>query len=480
MSGGWLFAKIAPLKGRLPVPVLLYFLTVILPIGFSLGSVYMTGVRLLLILTTVPLTIQLLMGRYGRVLPTDILFLLHFFWIIVALAFNNPDLVVQNAGATGIEFIGGYALARAFIRNREDFAALIRLLATIICCLLPFVLYEATTGNAIILNTLRKLPGVYSLNDIEIGKRLGVFRAQVSFTHPIHWGLFCAVCLPMCYVGLQGIYGNARRILVACIIGISGLIALSSGALLAIILQLGLFAWAGMFRKTDKRWIILLVLGAFCYVIIDILSNRSPLMVFLSYATFSSHTAYWRTLIFDWGMVNVWANPIFGIGLNDWVRPSWMHSGSMDNFWLVMAVRYGIPGFTFIATGYLIALWKIGRRKLDTDPTLWQFRRAWMFSFVGLTFTLCTVHVWSTVYSFVFFMFGAGMWMLTDTPKGNSTTAPSNDDKGNAARQGMQRRLEAQKNRYARAALANPTDTKAATVEKVDHQKYTRFPVRRS
>ena len=107
----------------------------------------------------------------------------------------------------------------------------------------------------------------------------------------------------------------------------------------------------------------------------------------MSYATFSAHTAYWRSIIFDWGMVNVWANPIFGLGLNDWVRPRYMVSGSMDNFWLVVAVRYGIPGFALLAAGYLIALWKIGRRDFDGDQLLWQFRRAWMFSFIGLTFT---------------------------------------------------------------------------------------------
>jgi hypothetical protein len=122
-------------------------------------------------------------------------------------------------------------------------------------------------------------------------------------------------------------------------------------------------------------------------------------------------------------MINVWGSPIFGIGLNEWVRPFFMRSGSIDNFWLVNAVRYGIPGFLFLILGYLPTLWWIGRRNFDADQRLWLLRRAWMFTFAGLTLTLCTVHVWTSIYSFVFFLFGAGMWFLTTQVSPNQQTA---------------------------------------------------------
>ena len=136
----------------------------------------------------------------------------------------------------------------------------------------------------------------------------------------------------------------------------------------------------------------------------------------MSYATFSAHNAYYRELIFEWGMVNVWAHPIFGIGLNDWVRPSFMHHSSMDNFWLVMAVRYGIPGFLLLAIGYLIVIFRVMRRDFAGQERMILLRRAWVFTFLGLTFTLCTVHIWTNIYSFVFFMFGAGVWFIFYTP----------------------------------------------------------------
>lgn len=420
--------RLADMRVGVGVPVLLYFLSVMLPISFKLGPLTMTGTRLVLIVMFLPLMAQLAMGRFGRILLTDVLFLIHVIWLVVALAINNPAQAISNAGSTGIEFIGGYALGRAYVRSAEDFSALIRLLAMIALCTFPFAIYETGTGQAIILDMLAKLPGVNSLPDLSLDKRMGFDRVQLVFVHPIHYGLFCTIALSLCYIGLKDVYGNSRRLAISVIVGLSGLLALSSGALLAIVMQLMLIGWAFLFRNTKKRWLILLGIFTLFYITVDLLSNRAPLNVFLSYATFSPATAYWRTIIFHWGMVNVWANPLFGLGLNNWVRPSYMYSGSMDNFWLVTAVRYGIPGFLTLAAGYGVALWKIGRRNFDSDEILWQFRRAWMFSFVGLTFTVCTVHIWHTIYSFVFFMFGAGMWMLTAEPKSASAEkAPAED-----------------------------------------------------
>lgn len=156
---------------------------------------------------------------------------------------------------------------------------------------------------------------------------------------------------------------------------------------------------------------ILLGVLSLCYLVVDLASNRTPLRVFMTYATFSAHSAYWRATIFEWGMVNVWANPIWGLGLKDWVRPIWMHTPSVDNFWLLIAMRYGLPGFGLLAAGYIYALWRIGTRSLQVDDPQWKFRRAWMFCMLGLTFALMTVHIWGAIYAMVFFIFGAGMWL---------------------------------------------------------------------
>ena len=147
-------------------------------------------------------------------------------------------------------------------------------------------------------------------------------------------------------------------------------------------------------------------------------------MVFLSYATFSPWNAYWRSFIFEFGMQNVWSHPWFGIGLTDeWARPAWMGPASVDNFWLVIAMRYGFPGIILLFLGFLPPLWTIGRRRFGVNGMVWRLRRAWVIVFVGLTLALATVDVWSTLFSFVFFLFGAGMWLVTTPQEAAESTA---------------------------------------------------------
>ena len=415
---------------RLPIPAALYLLCVLVPVFFNLGPLVMSNLRLLLLIVTVPLLAQIFMGRFGRVYATDGLFVAFILWTFVALAVNNPDKVVQNVGSAGIEFLGGYAVGRAYIRTPGQFFALCRWMVVLVLFTLPFSVAEALTGQPHLVNLLNKLPGLSSVTPVHIEGRLGLERVQSLFAHPIHYGLFCSVAFSMAFVALRDHTSTAWRYVSAALIAFSGFLALSSGALLAIFLQMGLIAWAAIFDRIRWRWWLLVGLFALAYVVIDILSDRSPIRVFMSYATFSAHNAYWRGIIFEWGMKSVWAHPLFGIGLNDWERPWFMYSGSMDNFWLVNGVRYGIPGFALLALGYILIIAKVMRRDFDSDRTLTMIRRAWVFTFLGLTFTLCTVHVWTNIYSFVFFMFGAGVWLIAVQPgqdTGAGTPLPAGD-----------------------------------------------------
>ncbi len=413
-------------KAHLGLPLVIFLLAVIFPLGFSLGPLHLNSTRVFLIVMILPLGLNLIRGKYGAMLATDVLFGLHFGWIILSLAINNPAEVIQNAGSTGIEFLGGYLLGRAYVRDRETFVALIKAVAAVVILCFPIAVFEAFTGRALFIDLIASIPKISAPLDLEIDRRLGLERVQMSFEHPIHWGLFCSVGTALFFVGLKDHYRLAHRLLVTSLVCVGGLLALSSGAILAIALQLSLIIWAAAFHQMRKRWLILLGLFILGYCVIDLLSNRTPIQVFMSYATFSAHSAYWRSTIFEWGMMNVWANPIFGLGLHDWVRPVWMHTPSVDNFWLLITMRYGIPAFAFLAVGYVVAIWHIGWRDFDSETVLWNLRRAWMFCFLGLTFTLTTVHIWGSIYAFVFFFFGSGMWLIKAEPA---------DDKADQSRQ---------------------------------------------
>lgn len=416
------------MQGTLPLPAILYLVSVVTPIMFNIGPLVLSGLRLYLVLLIIPLLFQLFSGRFGRVSAIDLLFMLHVAWMLPVFAVNNPSQAVTQVGSLGAEFLGGYLVGRAYIRTPEAFAALCRWVIFLVLCTTPFAILETQTGRPIIMDMIDKLPGIRSVSDVGNPPRMGLERAQVVFTHPIHYGLFCSVAFSLAFVALKDQTSTAKRYVTSFIVLVTGFLSLSSGSLLAMMLQLFLIIWATMFDSMRWRWWLLLGLACTAYIVIDILSNRSPVTAVLSRLAFSTHNLYWRVTIFEWGMKNVWANPIFGIGLNDWVRPHYMHSGSMDNFWLVMAVRYGIPGFLLLVSGYVIGIFRVMWRNFDADPVLLNFRRAWVFTFLGLSFTLSTVHVWINLYSFVFFLFGAGMWFITATPKMDDAPISEGDE----------------------------------------------------
>lgn len=402
---------------RLPVLVWLYLLCVITPIEFSLGTVALTPLRLLLLFMVVPLAARLFSGQFGKVMAVDIFFFIHMAWATLAIAINNPNRVIENVGSTAVEFLGGYLIARAYIRTPDQFERMIKALLVLIIVLLPFGIPEIFSGRPVIPTFIDQLPGIGSVEDIDNPRRMGMERVQNVFAHPIHYGLFCSVAFTLLLLGLHGRMSLMKRLLGCSVIFVGVFISLSSGALLAIILQVGLIAWAVIFAKVTRKWLLLLGLCVLAYVVVDILSNRTPMKVLMTYATFSAQTAYYRANINEWGWYNVEQNPIFGLGLRSWIRPAYMQRGSVDNFWLVVTMRYGIPGVALLMIGYFVGLFKIGLRDLSFSPRVTRLRLAWMITLCGLSFTMITVHVWTAMYSFVFFIYGSSMWMLYYTPE---------------------------------------------------------------
>jgi hypothetical protein len=413
-------------RARLPLPVLLYLFTVVVPLSLTVGPLVLTTLRLVALVLIVPLAVQLLSGRFGRLLPTDLLFMAFVVWIALALAVESPEAMVQQTGSVGGEFLGGYLIGRAYIRSPEAFHALAQALVLVVCLTFPFALIEAVTGRTLLLEFAMAIPVFDAPAPNPDDMRLNLHRVQATFEHAIHYGLFCSIALPLAIVALKDRLGSARRWTAAILVGASVFLSLSSGALLAGLLQVGFITWAAIFHRIRWRWWLLLGLIALAYVVVDVLSNRTPVQVLMSYATFSPHNAWWRATTAQHVLINVGVSPIFGIGMKDWTRPIWMTTNSVDNFWLLIMLRYGVPGFLLLALGYVVAMVQIMRRRLDGDASLTNIRRAWIFVFLGLSFTLYTVHVWGNIFSLVFFVFGAGMW-LVKAPVGEAPSAQAEE-----------------------------------------------------
>ena len=414
---------------RLPFVVLAFLVAVLVPLQTSLSGTVITSVRMVVLIAVIPLLAGLLMGRYGRILITDWLFLAHTAWIGISLSFSTPDMALSQFGSVGPEFLGSYLIGRTMIRNKAQFTAVVRFLAWALVLLTPFTVFELMTGRPLIVDLLDKLPGLSSVGLVFYETRMGLERVQGVFDHPIHWGLFCSTLVSLVFIGLQGSISTFQRLWLLTAVVFGTFSSLSSGALLPMILQGVLIGWSVLFRNVRRRWLILALCTVVGWIVLEITSDRSAMMAVLTRLAFSSDNVYWRSFILDWGWMNTFGSRengipparLFGIGLNDWVRPPWMYTASMDNFWLVMAVRYGVPGFLLVTGGYLALVWKVARRDLDPNSDLGRIRRAWVITFVSLGLSLCTVHIWTTLYAYTFFLLGIGAWLAFEEPPASST-----------------------------------------------------------
>lgn len=388
-----------------------FLISLMIPLQFWAGPLLLTPYRLILLVVVLPFFFKWISGKAGKIYKTDLLFLGFVLWIAVTLIVVHGSERLELVAITTVETFGAFLVGRVLVRTPEDYNRLLKFLFICMVLFVPAAALESTTGIRVYSKIADLIghthPWVHASPKYE--KRLGMFRSQMVFEHPILFGVFASTAFGMLYYTNRdkgGIYGYRR----AWMPFAGTFFSLSSGAILSIAAQGGLTFWDKIMKASRARWKILMVLGVLAYVVVDLLSNRTPVEVFISYAAFSAHNGYMRINILNFGMDNVWAHPFFGLGMGDWVRPRWMHAASVDNFWLLMAMRHGFPGFLLIAGAYLGTMIQLGRLKLK-NPRVANMRTGYIVSLVGLLFSLMTVHIWGATYVFVCFLLGAAVWM---------------------------------------------------------------------
>lgn len=401
-------ARAAEESRGVPLVVALFVASLLVPVIFDLGPFRLLSHRLFLLAFFPTLLLMFASGRAGRLNTVDYLMLASALWGGLALFASQPGpRVIESVGIHVVEVVGGYLVARLGLRSAEDFLRFVRLMYRVILALLPFAAFESITGTAVLLELI---PMTH--NEVWAGgERLGLDRAQVVFAHPILYGAFVSTGFALSWYVLRPDAGFLGRAITVAPVALATFFSLSAGALLAFVVQTVMIGWDVVLRGFRGRWKLFMWLTAITYVTLDILSNRTPFHLLVDYGTFSSKTAYYRIVIWRHGIDDVYRNPLFGLGNNieSWTRAFWMGS-SIDNFWLFMAMKFGIPTFLTLAGAAIAVLWRAGRVEMP-DPLDRACRTGWAIAFVGLMLAGGTVHYWTTMMSFFMFVLGAGVWM---------------------------------------------------------------------
>ncbi|MHA3980911.1 O-antigen ligase family protein [Halovulum sp. GXIMD14794] len=399
-------------KYEAPGFVKLFLVFLLIPIFFDIGQLSMSFSKLFFIFVTPYLVIKILSSKEINLNIIDYLIFFFCFWNGVSILRNhNPSIAVEFTGSISLTLLGGYLMGRMFLTDKFKFIGTFKFLSLIILISLPFSIHEVITSKPIITTTLSSL-GFDTHKDINHDPRMGLWRAQFIFVHPIHYGLFCASLFSIIFYGARKATNATFWFMMSASLAICCFLSLSSGPLLSLLVQFALIFWALVTRNLEKRWAYFWVLLAILYVVIEILSDRSGIYAVVERMTFNKQNAYVRLVLFEYGIEQIGREPIFGVGYNPWPLPTWM-TGSIDNYWLMAAVLFGLPAFVAIFGAFIITMLKVGARDFSQNPELNLIRRGWIFSVVGLMLTLGTVAIWGEVYSFALFILGSGAWMIS-------------------------------------------------------------------
>lgn len=397
-------ATAARRAGRTPWLILFFVLLNILPgsVAANVAGLGITPARLYLILIT-PIMLGALAGMRWRAAD----------WFI--FAFIGYYILAQfiKLGAGAMEPVGSYALDagvvyvlfRTQLRSVEDILALLKLLTLLVILLGLLALPEAVMKYRYLQVLPAKFTGV--LPHLPYDERLGMLRAAGPFGHPILYGSFCASFIIIAWTMAQT---RARAQLQTLLVFGAGFLSLSSAAIGGAVIGVGLLIAERASRHIRKRAQYLLYGIAFIYVFLTVFSDRGPIKLIGYYFSFNSHNGYYRTLIWEHVMDDVWRSPLFGF-VGDWTRPSWMVP-SVDNYWLVTMMQGGVVSAVLLLTAIFLIL-----RNLYTAPNVYAADRrrrrlslntVYLLTIPILCLIAYTVHFFGNIHSFWFMHLAIG------------------------------------------------------------------------
>lgn len=394
---------------KLALPVSLFLIALFIPWIFKVGSLALSPYRLVLVATFIPCLLAWLSGKAGRIRTADILLFLYCGWATVSLIANHGvGASFQTAGILLIETVGPYLMARCYIRNVGTFREMIRLLFLMVAILLPFALLEAIANRDVIMDLFSTVLPTHVIAITE--PRWGLRRVQTVFEHPILHGVVCGSILALVFAVLGDGKSTSKKWLMTGVVGATTFLCFSSGPLTAIAAQGMLLGWNWFLRKNKNRWKLLWAMVFAAYLFVSMASNQTVPEFFITHFAFDQLSAGYRVLIWNFGTESVLNHPLFGVGLGEWDRPSWMPP-SIDMFWLIHAVYYGLPGGILMMAAFLSNAFSVGYAKgLDEETS--RYKTAYVIALTGLFMVGWTVHFWNTTYVLVMFLMGAGTFLL--------------------------------------------------------------------
>lgn len=383
-----------------PIPILLLLIIVIMvPIEFSfrVGSLMLTPAKVFLLLATLAILPRLGQLKFHLF---DGLILAHGFWSAMTTMMIYGGAGLQGAGLYTLEFVTVYLMMRVYMQSLGHFRAVVGLLFLLVALSVLMAVPEGLTGQRFIHDISRGITGfVYRYSD---EYRMGILRSAAFFEHPILFGLFCSATLGLVWFTST----PGQRVWKVPVIFTGAFFAASSAPLLVFMLQMVFIFLERVTRKVKKRVMKFTVFGLGLALILELTTGRGVVGT-IAMLTLNPGTTMIRRTQWNFAMDDVQRHFWFGFDPPTWTRPFWL-APSVDNNWLFMAMRSGVPSVAFLFGGILLIWLALAKRGEDVPPLFSQMRKGWGMMILSVLFVGATVAFFGKLQPLLSFYIGFG------------------------------------------------------------------------
>lgn len=391
--------------------VLITVILLILPIEFSFEvvGVRFTPLRFFLILIF-PLLVKEYLSTFDkRYKKLDFLLLLYLAWCLASFFINHKfSQALQSGGILFLEIKSAYLIGLLYISRGRGYNYFCKIVYVIFIFMFLAAIAESISGERFIHQISSSITGNYYRFKDEL--RFGLLRAAGSFEHQILLGSFFTLTLPILWSYRKNLNKNLPHYF-----WLAPFFSLSSAPILMLIssILIILYFKSNLYEKFNLKKVLISFL--LLYFLIEILTSSSALTAFIRVFTFDPQTGYFRIMIWDFATEVVHENLFFGIALNDWARPYWMPP-SIDSYWLVNAVRFGLFNTLLLFSFFIIIFYKL--YVFLKNNVLKPSDRLVVISFlsilVGIIFIGFTVHLWGIINIYIFIILGCMVSWIND------------------------------------------------------------------
>jgi hypothetical protein len=378
-------------------------------LSFPVGTIDFTLRRIVILAVFANLFLRTnLPGRF-KFLWLDKLIIIYFAVQILAGVTTTRSLMsfFENRAGAIFDMVLPYFAVRMIVISKKDYLLLLKSILVISFPLAIIGFYQCLTGD----NPLGFLKKYHAWRSDGVYRpilRHGFYRANVTFSMSIMYGLFFAMFGPVC----AGVLAYAKKYKMLCWMSI-GLMAvgifssMSSGPILAALLAISFI----IFFSYRKQWKLAMAIIILMCVSVEIISNRHFYDV-LGGFTLNPRTAWYRSklidvALFEGGMSDHW---LTGYGFAD---PGWGfridgrdHTDSVNHYLLILH-RFGLVGLLpFLAINVVVIKKLVDAYKssiLNSDKWL-----VWCLSaaFFGLAGAFMSVSLFGQPTSIFYMMIG--------------------------------------------------------------------------